>query len=139
MSLGLASRGYFGSGGGSADSTPPTITIISPTPGTVIGPSTPLVFRYHDETGLKRPMPCIKFKQPGDPSTYKYELIYDGVDFTPDYQGTLVVISASPPTWEFTVRRKGGWTATLSYYGVQTGDPLQLVPFGTDTGGNEPA
>jgi hypothetical protein len=139
MSLGLATRGMFGSGGsGNSDVTSPTITIVSPIPGTVIGPSTPLVFRYEDETGLQRPMPCIKFRQPGDPPSYKYELIHDGVDFTPDYTGTKEIIQADPPIWQFTVRRKGGWTGTLQYHGVQPGDGFELVPFGTDTGGNEP-
>lgn len=118
-----------------ADVTPPTITIVSPPPNSTIGPGTPLVFRYTDDQGLRRPMPMIKFRQPDDGTgipKYKYELIHDGDTFTPDYEGTCIQLS--PVQYEFTVTRKGGWNATLSYVG---GSPT-LVPFGTDTGGNEP-
>lgn len=135
MSLALATRGFYGSGGAS-DPTAPTITIISPTPGAVIGPSTPLIFRYADDTDLRRPLPCAKIRQ--SDGQYKYELIHDGEDFTPDFQGTKEVIQASPPIWQFTVRRRGGWSSAITYEGVQAGDTLQLVPFGTDTSGNEP-
>lgn len=118
-----------------SDVTKPTITIMSPAPGTTIGPGTPLVFRYADDTGLRRPMPMAKIKQPD--GKFKYELIHDGDNFTADYEGTKTVIQAAPPIWEYTVARKGGWTADIVYSGVKSGDGLQLVPFGTDKAGNE--
>jgi hypothetical protein len=118
---------------GPSDGTPPTITVISPPPGSVIGQGTPLVFRYSDETGLRRPLPCAKFQQPD--GSFKYELIHDGDSFTADYQGSKTIVQASPPIWEYKVTRRGGWGATIPYLG---GSPT-LVPFGTDTGGNEPA
>ena len=76
-------------------------------------------------------MPCSKFLQPDGSS--KYELIHDGDDFTADYQGVRVIVQASPPIWEYTVTRRGGWGATIPYIG---GSPT-LVPFGTDSSGNE--
>lgn len=121
------------------DAGPPTITIISPAAGSVVGPSTRLVFRYEDDNALRRALPTIKIKQPGNPPTYKYELIHDGDNFAPDYIGTRTVIQASgPQIIEFTVQRKGGWAATLPYSGVTSGDAFEMVPFGTDTAGNEP-
>lgn len=119
------------------DATPPTITIISPPEGTAIGASQALVFRYNDENALHRPMPCIKIRQ--SDNTYKYELIHNGEMFMPDYSGTRVILQANPPIWEYTVRRRGGWTSTLEYQGVTPGEMITLVPFGTDEGGNEPA
>lgn len=124
------------SGGGGGDVVPPTITIISPTPGSIIGAGTPIVFRYSDETGLRRPMPMVKFLQPDDGTgipKYKYELIHDGDNFTPDFTGVKIVITPNQ-VYEYSVTRKGGWNKTLEYAG---GSPT-LVPFGTDTGGNEP-
>lgn len=119
------------------DVTAPTIQIVSPPQDTVIGQSTEIVFRYLDESSLRRPMPCIKIKQPDD--SFKYELIHDGDNFTPDYTGVKSVVQADPPIWEYKVRRRGGWGATVAYHGVADGDELVLVPFGTDQGGNEPA
>lgn len=116
-----------------ADLIHPTLTVINPPAGSAIGPSTALVFRYADETGLRRPLPMVKFQQPD--GSFRYELIHDGDNFTTDYQGSVNIIQASPPIWEFTVNRRGGWGATIEYFG---GNP-ELIPFGTDTGGNEPA
>lgn len=122
------------------DTQAPTITIVGPPPGSAIGPGTPLVFRYSDNNAIRRAMPCVKIKQPGTTAVYKYELIHDGENFTPDYTGTKTVIqAANPQIIEFSVTRNGGWTSPITYYGVSGSDPLQLVPFGFDTGGNEPA
>ena len=90
-----------------------------------------IIFRYSDESGLRRPLPMARFQQPD--GQFKYELIHDGDAFTPDYQGTKTVVQESPPIWEYAVNRRGGWGAVLPYHG---GNPT-LVPFGTDTGGNE--
>lgn len=137
MSITLATDGVIGGGDinifGSDDITPPVITIVSPPVGSVIGAGTEITFRYADETGLRRPMPMIRFMQAnGQP---RYELIHDGENFTQDYTGTKTIVQASPPIWEYKVSRKGGWAAPITYEG---GSPT-LIPFGTDVGGNEPA
>ena len=128
MSLALATRGFFGSG--SSDPNPPEIVIVSPLNGATIGPSTHLVFRMTDDVGIRRALPAIKFTNPDN--TFHYEIIHDGEEFTSDYSGTRTAITGG---WEYDVVRKGGWTATISHTG---GNPA-LVPFMTDTGGNEPA
>lgn len=119
------------------DVSPPTITIISPSAGTTIGAGTPITFQYSDNYGFRRVMPCVKIQQPD--GTMKYELIFDGQNFTPDYLGTFQVVQVFPPIWRFTVTRKGGWAAPIIYSGVAPGQQLQLVPFGVDVGGNEPS
>lgn len=135
MSIGIATRGHINKPtDAGSDFTAPLLTVISPPPGSTIGPNTPIKFRYSDETGMGRPLPMFKFLQPEDGSgipKYKYELVHDGDNFTPDYDGVRTQISFLQ--YEYTVTRKGGWSATLQYVG---GSPI-LVPFGADTAGNE--
>lgn len=113
---------------------PPTINIVSPLAGSTIGQSTKIIFQYIDTVPLRRAMPCIKILQP-DGVSWKYELIHDGVNFTPDYIGTLTYVSDT--VTQFAVQRKGGWGANLTYAGVQPGTSFQMVPFGVDDAGNE--
>ena len=108
----------------------PVITIMSPPPGAAIGQSTALTFRYTDNLGIRRALPAIKFL--GANGYYHYELVHDGDNFTPDYSGVRTPISGG---YEYTVTRRNGWGATLTHSG---GSP-QLVPFGVDASGNEPA
>lgn len=132
--IGIATLGYYG-GGQSSGGSPPVITVVSPTPGSTIGPSTTIVFNYQDNVGFANKLPCVKILQP-DGVSYKYELIHDGVNFTPDYSGTMAQISVSPQIWQYSVNRKGGWTSTIQYAGVAPGGQLIFVPFGADTSGN---
>jgi len=131
--LGQPSVDTFDIVNGSVDVTLPTFTVMSPPPGSAIGEGTQLVFRYADNVELTRLMPMVKFLQPD--ATFRYELIHDGDNFTPDYTGSKTVVQASPPIVEFRVNRRGGWGATIQY----TGGSPQIVPFGVDTGGNEVA
>ncbi len=125
-----------GSGGGAADGERPTIIIVSPAVGSVIGQSTAIRFKFIDDVALRRPTPMIRFEKRdslGALLTYHYELIHDGEEFTPDYSGTRVAITGG---YEYiNVQRRSGWSGIIQHEG---GSPT-LVPFGTDTGGNEPA
>lgn len=116
------------------DITAPVITILDPPNGTAVGPSTRIKFRITDNVGFRRQLPMFRFPTAEDPDKYRYELIHDGEAFTPDYEGTRTAIAGG---FEFEVGRKGGWSATISYQGIQDGKPLQLIPFAYDTGGNE--
>lgn len=118
---------------GSSDSVPPTIQIVDPPAGTTIQPGQPITFRFFDNVAIRRALPMIRFTGPsGTFDDGHYELIHDGDDFTPDYNGTR---TAYPGGWQFTVTRKGGWGAVIEHKG---GSPT-FVPFGTDTSGNEPS
>jgi hypothetical protein len=117
-----------------SDLSAPVITILDPPNGAAVGPSTRVKFRITDNAAFRRQLPMFKFPTAEDPTKFRYELIHDGEEFTPDYEGTRTTIAGG---YEFEVGRKGGWSANISYQGIKDGSQLRLIPFAYDTGGNE--
>lgn len=103
-----------------ADSTPPVVSNVSPTPGTTISPSTPITMDVTDNRGLALVMLIASF--PGTPAP---EVVYDGNAFSSAYLGSSSVSSISGG-YHFSLLRNGGWPATPT-----------VIPYVLDTSGNE--
>lgn len=89
-----------------ADTTDPTVTLISPAEGTTLLPSTTVVVDVTDNSSFRRVLLAIQFGGTGAP-----ELAHDGDGFTTPYRGsTREVISGG---WRYTLARNGGWPAAL--------------------------
>jgi hypothetical protein len=92
------------------DATAPVVAFISPSPGTAITPTTPIVFTVTDNLDeLLNVSVDVTF--PDGVS----EMIFDGDTFSPLYAGvsTRIVIANG---FQFTIRRKrGGWPATPTF------------------------
>lgn len=98
------------SGGGLGDITPPVITAISPSLGSPLQPSTPLVVRSTDETGLAVHRLFATFA--GVPYS---EVVYDGTNFVQPYAQFSTVTEIVPgKEYEFTVQRTGGWIGAVA-------------------------
>lgn len=91
------------------DDTPPEVTIISPSVGSTITPTTPLVLRVTDETELGRVLLYAKYR--GKDAA---EVIHDGGDYLPPYAHSSR--SEVPGGWQYTLRRTGGWPGSPSLY-----------------------
>lgn len=100
------------------DETPPTVVIISPTPGTNIPKTAKLIFKILDDGPFERLLPSIRFPD----STV--ELVHDGEGFTANYSQSIREPVANG--YKYTVERNGGWPANPT-----------LIPFAFDKGGNE--
>lgn len=100
------------------DLTPPVVTWISPTPGSVLGPNTPLVFDVTDNVGLARALVKVILGQ-------EWELPHDGAGFSPRYiaGSTRTTISGG---YRFSLVRSGGWV----------GSNPTVEPIPIDTSGN---
>ncbi len=84
------------------DTTDPTISNVSPTPGTAIARTAPLTFDVTD-AGLGRVLVCAVFAGGG------YEVVHDGDSFAAGY-ATLSTRVAITDGYRFRVRRGAGWT-----------------------------
>lgn len=115
MSAGsIATRGYYGGSGSAADTTPPTITVVSPTPGVAPGDPggfpadralaelTPIVIEVSDVSpGVE--YICIVAEYPGLPA----EPVFRRGNFIAPYLGSSYALSGATAT--MTVQRLGGW------------------------------
>lgn len=88
------------------DTTDPVVTLISPSEGTTMLPSTTVVVDVTDDTGFGRVLLAIQFGGTGAP-----ELVHDGDGFSTPYRGsTREAISGG---WRYTLGREGGWPSAL--------------------------
>lgn len=108
---------------GSGDATPPTFTVVSPTEGTPIQPSTTLVVRVQDNVAVA--LAPIYAEFPGHPVA---ELVYNGTAFFAPYAASSSVIDLGDGGRELSVVRDGGWPGAVN-----------LTSIATDTSGNEVA
>lgn len=90
---------------------PPSIAIISPTPGSVIGPEDPIVF-----TVIGADSAIVAVRSTSSPT---FEIVFDGLAFSPLYAPGSVMTPISGG-FEFSVERLGGWTGAISmfFYGL---------------------
>lgn len=100
------------------NSVPPVVTSQSPTPGTTISPSTPLVFDVTDDEGEFAAIYVTARFSDGSEET-----VHDGTDFTPNYvtSSSKDVIAGG---FRFTLTRLNGWpvvaTATIRVKAVDS-------------------
>lgn len=88
------------------DTTPPAVTLVSPSEGSPIIPSTNVVVDVTDNASFRRVLLAVQFGGTGAP-----ELIHDGDRFTTPYRGsTREVISGG---WRYTLSRDRGWPASM--------------------------
>lgn len=94
------------------DFTPPVATIISPTPGTTISPTTPIQFQVTDAAGLQQVIVAVSYPGPNDTSTRSpTEVVYDGTSFRVPFK-QYSTVSAISQGLLFNVRRDSNWPAT---------------------------
>lgn len=98
------------------DASPPVLTPISPTPGSIITPSTPLVVMVEDNKGFSLREIWARYR-----NANQWELVHDGSAFVAPYtQSSIVAELGEPGTGYFdrrtyTVRRDGGWPAGAAF------------------------
>jgi hypothetical protein len=103
--------------------TAPSITIVSPTVGSELNPSSTIVIRVTDDVGLGGVPIYVSFPEE---SGYKPTYVHDGDGFHPDFAGsTRAAISGG---YEYQIRYTGGWPAAPT---------IKLRPF--DSAAQEPA
>lgn len=100
------------------DTTAPTVTIVSPPAGGLIGPTEDIVVEAADETALRRVVLLAKY------TPYQPEVIWDGYSFQRPFVASSHVGVGT--AIQFTITRTGGWPASPS---------LQVIAI--DTAGNE--
>jgi hypothetical protein len=107
---------------GAADTTPPTVTVVSPAVGTTISPTDALVIDVEDETSLQTVILMVRYPSPPNRPT---EVIWDGTAFRFPFLESQIV--QSPTANQFNIRRTNGWQAspTIQVHAV-------------DSSGNEP-
>lgn len=110
-------------GGGGGDTTPPTITFISPMPGQSITRQSIITVQATDDVAMRRVFIYANFTKPNS-----WEVIYDGENFGPAYQGPNNTVTSISGGYEFRILRDGGWQ--------QTPD-IRIIPI--DAAGNGPA
>lgn len=108
--------------GGVVNTTPPTITYPSPSPGVSIVSSTVLTVEVVDPVALA--LVFIKAIYAGQPSID--EVVFDGINFGPSYQGPTNVRLIVNNGYQFNLLRDGGWPGTPS-----------LLTTAVDTAGNK--
>jgi hypothetical protein len=119
---------YFGkwygeAGSGSAITTLPTIAIVSPAEGAVVGRSVPVVLTVtSDDAALRRVIIGALL----DGSGVVEEMVHDGVAFAPAYTGGSNVRVVLGNGFQFTILRVAGWKGTT----------LRLVVIAVDVFGN---
>jgi hypothetical protein len=106
---------------GASDTTPPTVTVISPAQGTPIDLDTLLVVEVEDETALANVVLYAEY-----PTLQHAEVVHDGTTFKQPYasQSTRDVLTAGRH-YRYNLRRDGGWPGDVN---------LTAIP--VDTGGN---
>jgi hypothetical protein len=103
-----------------ADETPPTVTVLSPEPGTPIGRNDEVVIRITDDVGLASAPLYAIYDIIG-----LWEVVHDGDDFSPPFGESKRIVIASG--YEFVLKRAGGWPEL----------PLTLRVKPVDTSGNK--
>lgn len=104
------------------DSTLPTVTDVTPTPGTPVARNAFISLTVSDEVALRRVVLIAKFST-------SWEVIYDGSGFAPGYAPRSTRTELVPgASYRFRVRREAGWPEA----------PV-ILPIPTDTSGNESA
>ncbi len=103
------------------DSIAPVVTVVSPSVGTPLAPTTPLVVDVTDEGQLREVVLVAKMN-----TQSTWELVYDGTNFAPNY------LDSSRSTifggYRYSIARRGGWPA---------GSTVSIEVHAIDTGGNE--
>lgn len=97
----------------------PTVSNVSPTPGTALTPSTPISFRVTDVEGLKRVVAMVRFEG-------RTEVVHDGEAFSANYTGPENTRTPRTGGFDFTILRNGGWLEAPT-----------LKVIATDTAGQE--
>jgi hypothetical protein len=102
------------------DTTPPVVSGYSPTVGTPIAATTPLVFDVTEETSIRRILVTVEI-----PAGRGHEVAHDGDAFTATYASgsTRAPISGG---YRYTLLRRGGWSAAPTIH-----------VFAFDSAGNE--
>lgn len=107
------------------DVTTPTVSNVSPTPGTPISRSQPLFLDVTDNTGFRRIL-LVAFFDPNDGGDGQREVVHDGDQFAARYiaLSERTVISGG---YRYRIRRaSGGWPSAPT-----------IIPYAIDTSGNE--
>ncbi len=124
MSLGLLTRGYYGSGGGAGglDTTPPIVTIVS----LPVADTDPLVVSISDESGFSfYTLTCLD-----KPDGSRLVMYSPSDGFIHPFTGksTVTGIGTLADPLIFTVYRRGRWP---------TGVDLNVLALAVDVGGNK--
>lgn len=107
------------------DTTPPTITNLSPGAGTGIESTQVISFDITDETGLAAVVVIASF------SDGTVEVVHDNDGFRGNYVGGGAnTRSAIAGGWHYTVRRIGGWhlSPTFEWLPVDTSGNIGVLP-----------
>lgn len=94
---------------GRMDSAPPTVTLVSPAPGTLISRSTPFVIDVTDDA--EGVFACLFMRSR---ESRVYEVAWDGDAFSDLYARASARASVSGG-WRFTLRREGGWPGAPAF------------------------
>lgn len=89
------------------DASPPVLTPISPTPGSPVGPNTPIVAQIQDNVGFALREIWARFS-----SANQWELVYGLGAFVAPYTTSGIVTETGGGSYDrrtYTVRRSGGW------------------------------
>lgn len=91
------------------DNFPPRISLVSPTPGTIIGKYTPLTFRLTDDNNAWSLRELwISFD-----AAATYELVWDGTSFKGWYADGSSLVALSDG-WDISIVREPGWPKGVS-------------------------
>jgi len=101
-----------------ADTTPPTVTVVSPAVGTTISPTDALVIDVEDETSLQTSILMAKYLSAILPSPS--EVIWDGSSFLYPFTGSTR--SSISGGWRYSITRTNGWSSspTIKIYAVDS-------------------
>jgi hypothetical protein len=92
------------------DATPPVVAVVSPTLGSAIAKTTPIVIDVTDAVGLARAMLFARYE--GRDGT---EVVHDGQAFLNPYVNDTSDREAISGGYRFTVLRTGGWPAAPTF------------------------
>lgn len=92
------------------DTLPPTITLVSPAPGTLISRSTPFVVDVTDDF-LSGTFACLFMRSR---ESRVYEIAWDGEEFA-DLYAVGSTRASITNGWRFTLRREGGWPGAPTF------------------------
>jgi hypothetical protein len=103
---------------GASDTTPPTVTVVSPAVGTTISPTDALVIDVEDETSLQTSILMAKYLSAILPSPS--EVIWDGSSFLYPFTGSTR--SSISGGWRYSITRTNGWSSspTIKIYAVDS-------------------
>lgn len=104
-------------GGGAPPVSAPITAIISPSPGTTIGRSTPLIFTVTGTVPLRRVIVTCSYAE-----LLPEEVVHNGDAFAPTFVGPTNVRAAITGGYQYTILRDGGWPGSprLNVYAIDT-------------------